>query len=308
MTSVYTNLHFNQPIIVLDTTVATPTSGSLVLYGGLSAKGNNILSGLTSIINSTQSNSPSSGSIVISGGVGIQKNLNVGGNSIINGNANIIGAFSSASVSTPTITSIDGHFTNFTTSNFQADYIHSVTISTGTIISSIGNFSTVATSILSATTITGGDMFLSGDLTVAGTINSVNVTSINIIETNITAGVAYITDTFSASGSSNTLGSVFTTSGNVGINQTDPQYQLDVNGTSNFTDVMIANAGITTGTLYVTGASVLVSSVTCGSNLIINGPSLKIPVGDTSERPLVPKIGNIRYNSELFHFHHQMDH
>ena len=139
MTSVYTNLHFNQPIIVLDTTVATPTSGSLVLYGGLSAKGNNILSGLTSIINSTQSNSPSSGSIVISGGVGIQKNLNVGGNSIINGNANIIGAFSSASVSTPTITSIDGHFINFTTSNFGADYIHSVTISTGTIISSFGN-------------------------------------------------------------------------------------------------------------------------------------------------------------------------
>ena len=39
MASVYTNLYYNQPVIVLDTTASTPTSGSLLLYGGFTARG-----------------------------------------------------------------------------------------------------------------------------------------------------------------------------------------------------------------------------------------------------------------------------
>ena len=61
MASVYTNLYFNQPIVVLDTTVATQTSASLVLYGGFSVLGNTNFSGINSILNSTSSTSFNTG-------------------------------------------------------------------------------------------------------------------------------------------------------------------------------------------------------------------------------------------------------
>ena len=296
MASVYTNLYYNQPIVILDSTVATPTSGSLVLYGGFSARGASILSGITSIINSTESNNTSSGSLIVSGGVGIQKNLNV------NGNTNITGSITAASIKTTLVNSTNGLFTNFTTSNFQADYVKSVAISSGSIIATQGTFSTVSSSFLSVNTMSAGSIFLSGDLAVAGTITSVNITSTNIIETNVTAGFVYVTDAFSAIGNSNTIGSIYTTGGNIGINNTQPTSLLDVNGTANFTDVLTANKGITTGTLHVTGASLLSGNVTIGSNLTINGPSMKIPVGNIATRPAVPEAGHVRYNTETSQF------
>ena len=296
MASVYTNLYYNQPIVILDSTTATPTSGSLVLYGGFSARGASILSGITSIINSTESNGASSGSLIVSGGVGIQKNLNV------NGNTNITGSITAASIKTTLVNSTNGLFTNFTTSNFQADYVKSVAISSGSIIATQGTFSTVSSSFLSVNTMSAGSIFLSGDLAVAGTITSVNITSTNIIETNVTAGFVYVTDAFSAIGNSNTIGSIYTTGGNIGINNTQPTSLLDVNGTANFTDVLTANKGITTGTLHVTGASLLSGNVTIGSNLTINGPSMKIPVGDIATRPAVPEAGHVRYNTETSQF------
>ena len=296
MASVYTNLYYNQPIVVLDTTSATPTSGSLVLYGGFSAKGGSVLSGITSIINSTQSADTSSGSLIVSGGVGIQKNLNVGGN------VNITGSITSASIKTTLIDSTNGFFTNFTTSNFQADYVKSVAITSGTIISTLGSFSTVSSSYIATDSMSAGNVYISGDLAVAGTITSVHITSTNIIETNVTAGVVYVTDTFSAIGNSNTVGSIYTTGGNVGINTTEPTNLLDVNGTANFTDVLTAHKGITTGTLNVTGASLLSGNVTIGSNLIVTGPGLLIPTGNIETRPATPLAGHIRYNTETSQF------
>jgi len=296
MASVYTNLYYNQPIVVLDTTSATPTSGSLVLYGGFAARGASYLSGITYIVNSTESNDTSSGSLIVSGGVGIQKNLNV------KGNTNIIGSITAASIKTTLINSTNGFFTNFTTSNFQADYVRSVAITSGAIIATQGTFSTVTSSFISVDTMSAGSIFLSGDLAVAGTITSVHITSTNIIETNVTAGVVYVTDTFSAIGGSNTVGSIYTTGGNIGLNNTEPGYLLDVNGTSNFTDVLLANNGITTGTLHVTGASLLSGNVTIGSNLIVSGPSLKIPIGDIANRPAAPEAGFVRYNTETSQF------
>jgi hypothetical protein len=296
MASVYTNLYYNQPIVVLDTTSATPTSGSLVLYGGFAARGASFFTGITSIVNSTQSADTSSGSLIVSGGVGIQKNLNVGGN------ANITGSITAASIKTTLINSTNGFFTNFTTSNFQADYVKSIAITSGTIIATQGSFSTMSSTYVAATTMSAGSLYLSGDLAVAGTITSVNITSTNIIETNVTAGVMYVTDTFSAIGNSNTIGSIYTTGGNVGLNNTEPAYLLDVNGNSNFTDVLLANKGITAGTLNVTGASLLSGNVTIGSNLIVTGPGLLIPTGNIEARPATPLAGHIRYNTETSQF------
>ena len=482
MASVYTNLYFNQPLVVLDTTVATPTSGSLVLYGGFTANGNAVLShtnisGLTTLTNNTQSTDTSSGALIVTGGVAIVKNTNIGGNLVVEGsltagsfftqninttnltavnlvgtnistghikavtstvtnilNTNITsgtinatnstisnGVFTAASTGTFNVTTVtassllatsnistgalystnstvtNGVFTaassgtlnvnTITTSSLLATTdistgalystnstvtnavftaassgtfnVNTITassllatssistsnlystnstvtngvttaFSSGSINASTGVFNTVSTSLLSSTTISGGNMSLSGDLFVGGTITTVNITTTNLIDTNFSAGVAYIGQTLSAIGNSNTVGNIFTTGGNVGINNSSPDYQLDVNGTARFSNGIttgslnvtgnsilngsvtagslnvtgnsVLNGSVTAGSLNVTGNSVLHSNVTMGSNVFISGPEFKIPVGNVSARPAVPVAGHIRYNSEIQQF------
>ena len=100
MASVYTNLYFNQPLVVLDTTSAGQTSASLFLYGGFTSLGAARLGGLTSFTNTTQSTDSCTGSVVVSGGVGIQKNLNVGGNVSITGDLYVAGTTTTINTTT----------------------------------------------------------------------------------------------------------------------------------------------------------------------------------------------------------------
>ena len=383
MASVYTNLYFNQPLVVLDTTVATPTSGSLVLYGGLTANGNAVLShtnisGLTTLTNSTQSTDTSSGALIVTGGVAIVKNTNIGGNLVVEGSLTA-GSFNTQNLNTTNLTAVNMVGTNISTGHIKADtstitnilntnitsgtinatnstisngvftatstgtfnvntittssllatsnistgalYATNSTVtngvttafSSGSINASTGVFNTVSTSLLSSTTISGGNMSLSGDLFVGGTITTVNITTTNLIDTNFSAGVAYVGQTLSAIGNSNTVGNIFTTGGNVGINNNSPNYQLDVDGTARFskgittgslnvTGNSLLNGSVTAGSLNVTGESILQSNVTMGSNVFVSGPEFKIPVGNISARPAAPVAGHIRYNSEIQQF------
>jgi cytoskeletal protein CcmA (bactofilin family) len=261
------------------------------------------------------------------------------------------------------------------------------TITAGNVYATYGNFSTLGTSWFSSSTITAANMYLSSDLFVAGTITTVNITTTNLLDTNFSGGVAYISQNMIAYGNSNTIGSIYTTGGNVGINTVTPSYTFDVNGTARFVQGTIADIGITTGSLNVTGqstlhgtvttgalavtgasllrlgvsagslhvsgestlqgavtagalavtgasllrlgvsagslnvtgqsilhgavtagalavtgASILSGDITAGANLTVNGPSLKIPVGNVAARPIVPRSGDIRYNSEYQQF------
>jgi hypothetical protein len=210
------------------------------------------------------------------------------------------------------------------------------TVTAGNVYATYGSFSTLGTSWLGASTITGGNMYLSSDLFVAGTITTVNITTTNLLDTNFSGGVAYISQNMIAHGNSNTIGSIYTTGGNVGVNTVTPSYTFDVNGTARFVQGTIADIGITSGSLnvtgtsllhgavtagsldvtgasilqlgvsagslHVTGASTLSSDVTMGSSVTIAGPSLKIPVGDTAARPVSARSGDIRYNSEYQQF------
>ena len=118
-----TPMYFEQPIVIFDTTQATNlTSGSFVLYGGVSinathdssnfSSGSFVLAGgmgihkkvniggVTTVHNSTESSSVSDGALVVVGGAGIQKNLNVGGNVSITGDLYVAGTTTTINTTT----------------------------------------------------------------------------------------------------------------------------------------------------------------------------------------------------------------
>jgi len=179
---------------------------------------------------------------------------------------------SSGLLATPSITSgalyttnqttTNGVFTNLSASNFVAtvstipNIVHT-NISTSTLVAS-----TVASNIVSSTTYTGSNMSLSGNLNVAGTLTVVNITATNLVDTNVSAGVVLSSTAFSATGNSNTLGNLFTTSGNVGIGTVSPGARLDVSGDA------IITTSLTTGALYSTNqttTNIVATNLTAGT-------------------------------------------
>jgi hypothetical protein len=75
--------------------------------------------------------------------------------------------------------------TSITTGTLSATTLNATTgITTATLLASTG----ITTAGLAATTITGGNMSLSGNLSIAGTLTAVNVTTTNLIDTNISTG------------------------------------------------------------------------------------------------------------------------
>ena len=131
----------------------------------------------------------------------------------------------------------------------------------GTLVSSNVNATTVSGSTVVATTYTGGSMSLSGNLTLAGTLTTVNITTTNISETNVSAGTvnatnigvttqtvgtSRITTSLLAVGNSNTVGNIFTTGGNVGIGTTSPNSRLSItppDPSTNFSLMDFRNTG-----------------------------------------------------------------
>ena len=120
MVSLTSPLYHEQPIVIFDTTQSnSSTSGSLVIYGGVSlsstqdslsissgnfvsyggigiAKSLNVggdsnLTGQLRVTNTTQSLSVTTGAFQLSGGAGIGGNLNVGGNAVISGDLYVSG-------------------------------------------------------------------------------------------------------------------------------------------------------------------------------------------------------------------------
>jgi hypothetical protein len=220
-------------------------------------------------LNSTQNSSNSStGSIVIpNGSIAINGNVNstgisnggtltVGGGGAfsqdlyIGGNLNITGAIiSNASVQ-------GSNSFNYLTLTATDNAIN---LSTGSLVT-LGGISIQAAGNATSST-SGGGITISGgaairkDIYVGGTANLPNVISTNISSSNsnlgnitsstlnvtgITSNNALITkstitnllitNTLNATFNSNTVGSIFTTGGNVGINTTTPGYLLDING------------------------------------------------------------------------------
>jgi len=128
----FSPMFFEQPIVIFDTTASeSPTSGSFVLYGGMSvnadyqsdnvSSGAFILSGgigvqkklnvggITHVYAEDESEGVNSGALIVDGGVGIAKNLHVGADTFIAGNLYVNGL--TTSVNSTTINVVDNTFT-----------------------------------------------------------------------------------------------------------------------------------------------------------------------------------------------------
>ena len=164
---------------------------------------------------------------------------------------------------------------------------------------------------INATTFTGGNLSLSGDLKVAGTLTTVNITSTNLVNTNVSAGVVVASTLLSATGNSNTVGAIITTGGNVGIGTTSPNYTLDVTGSFRLNSTAVQNfvigstSGTTNNSMYLVsshgnlqigiagGAGSFNNSSIAGDVVIRSSKNLMLQSGELSPNLYIATSGNI---------------
>ena len=146
----FSNLYFNQSLIILDTKVSnSTTTGSLVVYGGLASNGttslnNTNISGITNILNSTGSNGTASGALIVFGGVGVADNIHVGGNAVISGDLNIAGKLTNLSGTLTANTTPQTLFTTPAGSNYIISAVSNLGIKAYGMWSAINNIDTSA--------------------------------------------------------------------------------------------------------------------------------------------------------------------
>jgi hypothetical protein len=195
----------------------------------------------------------SGGGLTLLGGAAISKNLLVNGNLgigienpeynlDINGNARISTSITSASIYSNIANIATGTIGTLLSTNSN------VTTSTvGTLISSNANITTVSGGTVVATTYTGGSMSLSGNLTLAGTLTTVNITTTNISETNVSAGSVTATNVGVTTG---TIGTLLSTNANVTTGTIGTLLSTNANVTTGTVGTLLStNANVTTGTI-----------------------------------------------------------
>jgi hypothetical protein len=205
-----------------NTTASTNSStASFVLNGGLS------------IANSSNSvSSTEGGSLTLAGGISVAKTMYVGENVYTV-------RISSGSIATPGLTTGTLYSTNVTSTNIIGTNV----TSTNVVITNLSS------GTLNVDNLTTGNINLTGTLSQNGVPYSssqwTNTTGNAIIYTN---GNVIINNGLLATFNTNTIGSIFTTGGNIGIATTSPGYNLDVTGDINFSGSLYQN-----GVLFTSG-------------------------------------------------------
>ena len=256
MANIYSNLFFNQPISILDSTASSLSSASLFLYGGATVQGNSNLfttniSGLATITDSTEATNDTTAALVVYGGIGTKNNLYVKGNAVISGSLTA-GSFAVQDLIASSITASNILVTTKVSSaSFYAP------------LATISNIVATAfsTGSIDATGMTIGTILATLQIS-AGNIYSVSASSGSLdLSTGLTSASAYITGLLRATHNSNTLGNLYTTAGNVGINNTAPSYTVDVTGemrvsNSITTSTLLASTSVSSGQFNATNATI----------------------------------------------------
>ena len=183
----------------------------------------------------------SGGSFTTLGGASISKGLYVGENVTIGNNLSVVTTFST------NISSTNVTLSNIISSNISSSNLTSVNItSSNAVITNISGSNFIYQNVTGtqsvSTNISSGTLNLSTGVTAP----SAQITNSNV--TTETIGTARITNTLLALGNSNTIGNIFTTGGNVGINIISPAYHLDVNGNVHVNSNLYVDGIISGGT------------------------------------------------------------
>lgn len=128
---------------------------------------------------------------------------------------------------------------------------------------------------------------ITGNLSTLGSIFVTGKSILNVLNVSeLTTGTILATTSLMAIGNSNTIGNIYTSGGNVGINTTDPNYQVDVNGSMRVVTDLYVNGNMSgtsstfaTLTLTSTNPSIDISN---GSLLAYGGITIKCTVDASS--------------------------
>jgi hypothetical protein len=242
-----------------------------------------------------------SGSVTINGGVGISGNLQV------KTTLEVGGTIDSVNSTTGSVVLTGGLSISDTANSTDASNGGALTIAGGAGIGrdirvgggvfgasgTIGNFvatTSLTTGTLRATTVSAGNIVAVTSLT-TGTLRATTVSAGNIIAvTSLTTGTlratTVSTGSLTATSNTNTVGSIFTTGGNVGVGTVAPTAALHVVGTgiisgavtmSNTTNATGVGTG---GVLTVAGGASVANDIYIGGNVI--GNNFRVSIQSTS--------------------------
>ena len=234
------------PILILDSTPATSSSASLMLYGGLS------------IFDTTQSISLSTGSVLLAGGLGVSGNM-YGTFSNFN-NIQVLN-----SVTIPNlIVSTNATIATLFGINATIGSIFSSNATIGTIFSSNSTITNLLGTNLNYTNITSTNILNTNSS--IGTINSININNTNLTITNILGTTATIPNIFNTN---------ITTTSLLATTSISSANLYSTNITS--TNIVGTNSTINnliSGILGITSTQDAISSITGGSIITVGGISI----------------------------------